>query len=143
MCLFVDYLAGLLIAFEGSRTTTRSTSVPPSDKKERTGPSHPTYAYRDPSPPLYDVLGARVPEKSRRLRGHSSASRDRSLRQSKLVHHLLSMPLTILQQIAETIVRLVSFLKRDEGEETKNDGSAGDVDVHMAEDDEDNEIVEI
>ena len=53
------------------------------------------------------------------------------------------MPLTLLQQIAETIVRLVSFLKRDEGEETKNDGSAGDVDVHMAEDDEDNEIVEI
>lgn len=60
-----------------------------------------------------------------------------------MVHHLLSMLLTLLQQIAETIVRLVSFLKRDEGEETKNDGSAGDVDVHMAEDDEDNEIVEI
>ena len=45
-------------------------------------------------------------------------------------------------QIAEHIVRLVAFLKRDEAPETMKDGE-DDVDVSPASDDEDNQIMEI
>lgn len=45
-------------------------------------------------------------------------------------------------KISEHIIRLVAFLKRDEGEETKKD-DLGDASAANDDDDEDNQIVEI